>query len=193
MDKKLTLKQERFVQEFLKDLNRTQAAIRAGYSPASARVIAQETLLNPAVQEAIQEALEKRAERCRIDGDQVLQELAKVAFANPRNVAKWSARTIEVRNSEDLDENTAAAVQEITQYHTKKGSYVKVKLYDKLPALIALARHLNLLNPEFRKMERPVEINIYDAPAPPNPEYVGTPQVQPNRYGQRPVEVILDE
>ena len=45
-----TGKQSRFIDEFMLDMNATQAAIRAGYSPRSARVIAQETLLNPAIQ-----------------------------------------------------------------------------------------------------------------------------------------------
>ena len=52
---KLTPKQQRFVDEYLIDLNATQAAIRAGYSPKTAHSIGAENLIKPEVQKAIEQ------------------------------------------------------------------------------------------------------------------------------------------
>lgn len=78
---KLTPKQRAFVQEYLVDLNATQAAIRAGYSPKTANVTACETLTKPYVAEAIRQALDKRAERTEISADWVLNQLIETQDA----------------------------------------------------------------------------------------------------------------
>ncbi|MDG6310861.1 terminase small subunit, partial [Glaesserella parasuis] len=72
---KLTDKQQRFVEEYLIDLNATQAAIRAGYSEKTARSIGQRLLTFVDIQEAIQEAQNKRAERVNVTQDDVLKGL----------------------------------------------------------------------------------------------------------------------
>jgi len=77
----LTPKQQRFIQEYTVDLNATQAAIRAGHSPKTARSIASENMKRPTVKTAIQEALRASGER--------LQMLTAVAFADPRTAIKW--------------------------------------------------------------------------------------------------------
>jgi len=74
----LTPKQQRFVEEYLIDLNATQAAIRAGYSEKTAKSIGQENLTKPDIQKAIQEAQNKRAERTEITQDYVLTNIQKV-------------------------------------------------------------------------------------------------------------------
>ncbi len=75
----LTPKQTRFVQEFLIDLNATQAAIRAGYSKKTARQVASENLSKPDIQRAIEEAQQTRAERTELTQDGVVQGLLKEA------------------------------------------------------------------------------------------------------------------
>ena len=70
----MTPKQEAFVREYLIDLNGTQAAIRAGYSEATARAIASENLSKPDIADAIAEAQALRAEKCEIDALWVLME-----------------------------------------------------------------------------------------------------------------------
>lgn len=75
---KLTDKQKRFVEEYLIDLNATQAAIRAGYSEETARQIGAENLSKPVIQEAIQQAQNKRSERTQITQDDVLNGLLEV-------------------------------------------------------------------------------------------------------------------
>ena len=74
----LTPKQQRFVEEYLIDLNATQAAIRAGYSAKTAAVIGAENLIKPYIQKAIQEAQNKLTERTEITQDYVLSNIQKV-------------------------------------------------------------------------------------------------------------------
>ena len=74
----LTPKQQRFVEEYLIDLNATQAAIRAGYSAKTAAVIGAENLIKPYIQKAIQEARNKLTERTEITQDYVLTNIKKV-------------------------------------------------------------------------------------------------------------------
>ncbi|AGI32729.1 TPA: terminase small subunit [Mannheimia haemolytica] len=75
---KLTDKQKRFVEEYLIDLNATQAAIRAGYSEKTAYSIGEENLRKPEIRSAIQEAQNKRSERTQITQDDVLNGLLEV-------------------------------------------------------------------------------------------------------------------
>lgn len=78
----LTEKQKLFVQEYLVDLNATQAAIRAGYKEKTAYSTGFENLRKPEIQEAIQSAIENRKTRTEITQDMVVTELGRVAFAD---------------------------------------------------------------------------------------------------------------
>ncbi|MCT8706999.1 terminase small subunit [Glaesserella parasuis] len=75
---KLKGKQQRFVEEYLIDLNATQAAIRAGYSADTARQIGAENLSKLVIQEAIQDAQNKRAARVNVTQDDVLKGLLEI-------------------------------------------------------------------------------------------------------------------
>lgn len=75
MDKSLNDKQKRFVQEYLLDLNATQAAIRAGYSARAAHSTGHRMLRNAEISAAIQAAMQQRAQRLAITADQVLENL----------------------------------------------------------------------------------------------------------------------
>jgi len=75
---KLTDKQELFAREFIKDLNATQAAIRAGYSEKTARAIGCENLTKPDIQQRIAELNQERLERVQIDADYVLRQAVKL-------------------------------------------------------------------------------------------------------------------
>jgi phage terminase small subunit len=78
-EKKLTAKQQRFVDEYLIDLNATQAAIRAGYSKKTAYVIGHENLRKPEIADAIKAKREKVAEKADLSVDWVLNRLRTVA------------------------------------------------------------------------------------------------------------------
>lgn len=80
MPAKLTPKQKKFIDEYLIDLNATQAAIRAGYSAKTANRIATENLSKPVIQEELQKAMQRRAKRTEITADRVLKELAAIAL-----------------------------------------------------------------------------------------------------------------
>lgn len=79
---KLTDKQQRFVEEYLLDLNATQAAIRAGYSEKTASRIGSENVSKPEIASAIAEAQQKRSERTQIDADWLLKRLADESTAD---------------------------------------------------------------------------------------------------------------
>ncbi|WP_313461634.1 terminase small subunit [Pseudomonas nitroreducens] len=74
----LTNKQRRFVEEYLVDLNATQAAIRAGYSERRASEIGSQNLRKPEIAAAIQEAMQARASRTEIDADYVLRRMVEI-------------------------------------------------------------------------------------------------------------------
>ena len=80
-DRELTEKQKRFCEEYLVDLNATQAAIRARYSKKSAYSIGQENLQKKEIRRYISESMKARSLRTQVTADRVLQELAKIAFA----------------------------------------------------------------------------------------------------------------
>ena len=77
----LTAKQERFVEEYLVDLNATQAAIRSGYSSKTAEQMGYQLLQKTSVQKALQEAIDKRSKRTGITQEKVIEEIGKIAFA----------------------------------------------------------------------------------------------------------------
>ena len=76
-DSELLPRQQRFVDEYVKDLNGSRAAERAGYSEGqSARVTATKIMRRPKVQAAISDALSGRRERTQVDADYVLELVA---------------------------------------------------------------------------------------------------------------------
>lgn len=167
----LTPKQQRFVEEYLIDLNATQAAIRAGYSAKTADQQGHQLLKKTLVAEAVAEARAKLSERAEITQDMVLRELAKIGFSDIRKAVRWASNVavaapdersldeimedglgeirhavtnqVELIDSADIDDDTAAAIAEISQ--TDRGG-LKVKLHDKRAALVDLGRHLGLFN-----------------------------------------------
>ena len=76
--KNLSPKQKRFIEEYLIDLNATQAAIRAGYSKNSARQIGDENLSKPAIAAAVALAKRERSEKTKIDAEWVLNQAVEL-------------------------------------------------------------------------------------------------------------------
>jgi len=97
--RKLTPKQERFVEEYIVDLNATQAAIRAGYSPKTAEQQGYQLLQNTSVQAGIQQAMDERSKRTDVDADYVVTELRKVVEADSTPAAaRVTALTVLARH-----------------------------------------------------------------------------------------------
>ncbi|CAO3372876.1 terminase small subunit [Azospirillum argentinense] len=131
--------QRQFVREYGKDFNGTQAAIRAGYSPASAAQQASDLLKNPKVARAVADMERLRAERTNITADRVRLELARMALVDLSDLAEWDAGTVRLRSSSELPPDLSAAVTEVSE--GKEG--VKIKL-GKMQALRELAKATGL-------------------------------------------------
>ena len=142
---RLSAKQSRFVEEYLIDLNGTQAAIRAGYSPKTAEVTASRLLRNVKVQVAIADAFQARNERTQVTQDMVIQELARLGFANLGDHLVWDNGGVTVTSSVGLSEDAVRAVAEVYEHITADGTRtIRLKLHDKLAALDKLAKHLGM-------------------------------------------------
>ena len=142
---KLTEKQQRFVDEYLIDLNATQAAIRAGYSAKTADVQGARMLGIVKVQQRISEAMAECSKRTGANQDRVVTELAKVAFLNIGNVVDDQGKIKDNASEEDL-----ACIESI-KYKKTEGDSVssverEVKAASKLKALELLGKHLGMWN-----------------------------------------------
>lgn len=136
----MTKRQKLFVEEYLIDLNATQAAIRAGYSPETAYSIGSENLKKPEIRARIEKAMAERSKRTGINQDRVLQELAKIGFANIIDVVDpVTAKILPNAKEEDL-----ACIQSIKIKPNEWGIEREVKMYDKKAALVDLGRHLGM-------------------------------------------------
>lgn len=150
MSKKLTPKQQAFCDEYLIDLNATQAAVRAGYSKKTAGRIGQENLQKPVIQESIKANMEKRSERTEVTADRVLKELAKVAFADLKDFVTWDDYGVKIINSDKVDGTMLAEISEtINNTILPNGTEIekkqrKVKPHDKMKALEMLGKHLGM-------------------------------------------------
>jgi phage terminase small subunit len=140
----LTKKQKIFVDEYLIDLNATQAAIRAGYSPDTAGSIGSENLKKPEIRARIEKAMAERSKRTGINQDRIIMELAKIALLNPKGLVNFDEATIK---EDATDEDVAAVASvKVKRFPTKDGEGVEreVKMYDKTKALELLGRHLGM-------------------------------------------------
>ena len=140
---KLTAKQKKFVEEYLIDLNATQAAIRAGYSPNTAQEQSSRLLSNVMVKNEIDKAMAERSRRTGINQDRVLRELAKIAFVNPNDVINFRDANVKMTSEENLAAIASIKVKKIPGEYGD-ATEREVKLYDKLRALDLLGRHLGM-------------------------------------------------
>ena len=144
---KMTPKMQKFVDEYLVDLNATQAAIRAGYSKKTAYSIGVSNLKKPEIQAAIQKRQKSAAEKLEITRERVLKELASIGFAKATDFLTIQGGRVLIKDSDDVAADKLAALASV-----KEGMYgVEVKLADKARALEMLGKYLGLFdgtNPE---------------------------------------------
>lgn len=161
--KKLTAKEQAFVDQYLVDLNASQAAIRAGYSPKTAGTIGAQVLNKPHVADAIQKAMQKRSQRTEITQDRVLQELARIAFFDPRRLFDANGNPIPIN---ELDNDCAGAIAGLEVLEEFEGTgkdrkfigYTKkYRLADKNTALTNAMKHLGMLKD---KIEHSGEVTV---------------------------------
>lgn len=149
----ITPKQELFIQEYLKDLNGTQAAIRAGYSSDNANNIASENLAKPYIRERIESAQKERLDRVKIQQDDVMEELKLLLKSSIDSYQINPDGTVDVKS--DSDSRSIRAVsglkRKVKRYTNKAGEpsseieEVEIKLWDKTRAVEMAMKHLGLL------------------------------------------------
>ena len=146
--RELTPKQATFVDEYLKDLNATQAAIRTGYAAWSADVQGARLMGNARIAAEIAARMAAREKRTEITQDRVLLEIARLALFDPRKLFKEDGSP---KGITELDDDTAAAIAGLDVVATGNaelgvGQVMKIKIADKNSALEKLARHLGMYN-----------------------------------------------
>ncbi len=145
----LTPKQARFVSEYLIDLNGTQAAIRAGYSKATANEQASRLLASVSVSKAVQAGQKAKFARNELSADRVMEEYRRVGFIDHRTffdahgnlkpIAEWDEVQGAAVASTEIVIKNAAAGDGVTD------RVLKLKTWDKMKALNDLAKHFGLL------------------------------------------------
>ncbi|MCT9255024.1 terminase small subunit [Acinetobacter baumannii] len=139
----LTPKQQRFVEEYLIDLNATQAAIRAGYSEKSAQEIGAENLSKPMVAKAIQEALQERKERVQIDADYVLKRLVEIDQMDVLDIMDDQMKILPLRDWPKIWRQYISNIENL-ELTDADGVFKKIKWPDKVKNLELLGKHISV-------------------------------------------------
>jgi phage terminase small subunit len=139
---KLTPKQLKFCEEYLVDLNGTQAAIRAGYSAKTAQQQSADLLLKPVIQTKISELRQLQQERTQIEADKVVEKLWKIANFDIRSVCTYrEGAGFEYKPLAEWDDS-AIAVMNI--YGADKYGNPRFRAESRLSALESLGKHLGM-------------------------------------------------
>ena len=143
---KLTAKQKKFIDEYLIDLNATQAAIRAGYSEKTAQQAGSRLLLNVVVSEEIKRRTQSVTEKAGLTQERVLLEIARLAFNDPRKVFNEHG---DIKPIEEWEDEVAACISsvETTTTTDKNGNTDftrKIKFWDKGKQLELAGRYFKL-------------------------------------------------
>ena len=132
---KLTDKQQRFVEEYIIDLDKKNAAIRAGYSVKNADCIGANTYQKPEVYAHIQVALAERRKRSGMNADLALRELGRIARSNPGNVLDESGGIREDASEDDLASIKSVKVKRIPCKGGGVTTEKEIQFHDKTKAL----------------------------------------------------------
>lgn len=145
---KLTAKQEIFCLEYLKDLNATQAAIRAGYSEDTAHSIGHENLSKPEIAKRISEAKAERSQRTQVDADWLLTQLATEAMADVADLYDEATGALKpVHEWPKIWRQGLVAgidVNQLSQDGQSIGEVVKVKLADRTRIKELIGKHVDI-------------------------------------------------
>ena len=152
--RKLSAKQQRFVEEYVIDLNATAAAKRAGYSDRTARAQSSRLLTKADIQACVQAERQRIAERNDVTVDRIVEEYRRIAFADLTEVIQIRDGHASVIDTDDLTIEQKAAISEI--HETKDG--IRIKRESKIAALDSLGKHLGM----FTK-----NINVHNTGPPP--------------------------
>lgn len=144
----LTPKQQRFVEEYLVDLNATQAAIRAGYSAKTAKAIGHENLTKPDVSAALDVALKARSTRTKIDADWLLARLAQEVDADQAELYDTKGQLKSIHEWPMVWRKGLVAGMDVDEIKGEGGSVIgytrKIKVSDRLKRLELIGRHISV-------------------------------------------------
>ena len=157
--RKLTPRQRKFVSEYAKTLNGTQAAIVAGYSPDTAAAIASENLTKPEIAAGVQERVSKALELADCTADRTIMELSRVAYVDVGEITDEHGNCKPLHEISE-DARRAIAGVEVIIKNAEAGDGVtdkvhKIKMADKVAALKVLAQYHGLL------VERREEVHLH--------------------------------
>lgn len=140
---KLTEKQKRFADEYLIDLNATQAAIRAGYSPKSAEQQGSRLLTNAKVRAYIDERMAEHSARTGVNQERIIRELARIAFLDPTQLVDMDSA--ELLDAASADDRAAiASVKVKTMSGETEMIEREVRFADKIKALELLGKRFGM-------------------------------------------------
>lgn len=165
--KKLNEKQKRFADEFLVDLNATQAAVRAGYAKASAHSQASDLLKNPKIVEYLSSKREKLQGKLEITQERVLQELARIAFFDSGRLFDDAGEPIPLSCIDEDTRRAIVGVELVTKGNDLIGigEVQKIRLADKKGALDSIARHLGMFKDTINLNHKGIESLVLEAGA----------------------------
>lgn len=143
------MRHEAFVREYLVDLNGKQAAIRAGYTAKTAHAQANRLLKRADIAAAVEREMAKRAQRIEVKADDVLRELASIAFSDVTEVVSGGAGAVlYVNDLKSLPVAVRRCIESVSETQGPDGSgTLKVKLHSKVAALKMLMDHLGMNAP----------------------------------------------
>lgn len=168
---KLTDKQQRFCEEYVIDFNGTQAAIRSGYSVKTAAEQSSRLLSNVKIQEFIRSLQKQTSEKLNITKERVLEEYAKIAFFDIREVFDVDGGLINVKQLDDSSAGSIASIKSSEEWgedeegnRTITGTIKEVKVFDKIRALQDLGKHLGLFQKDNEQSAAKSSVTVFQLP-----------------------------
>lgn len=145
----LNARQRRFVQEYCRDWNASQAAVRAGYASKRGDQSGYQLLRNIEIQQAIRTHQQELQGQFELSQETIVTELMGIAFSDLRRYVQWGPDGIKLEPSDRLAPAHARVVAEVSQTVTQHGGTVRLKLHSKIEALDRLCRHLGLFRDQL--------------------------------------------
>lgn len=145
-EQKLTAKQDAFCREYLIDLNATQAAIRAGYSEATAQQIGFENLTKPVIQDRVSELMLERNERTKVNADYVLQRLTEIDQMDVIDILAENGELKPIRDWPKVWRTSLSGI-DVSEINGQDGAFgllKKIKWPDKVKNIELLGKHIDV-------------------------------------------------
>lgn len=157
---KLTAKQQKFVDEYLIDLNATQAAIRAGYSSKTAGEIGHENLNKPQIRAHIDAKMAEHSARTGVNQERIIRELARIAFLDPTQLVNMDSA--EIHDDTSADDRAAIASVKVKSMSGETDMIEReVRFADKIKALELLGKRFGMWI-DKQQIEGTVGVQIID-------------------------------